>query len=315
MHLDRDRSWEERGREAPEPARSDEREGITPQALLESLGVKDVIGVEKVTGGTDTAIWRVETAGPTYALRVFRTDQMETCCREVAAMQAASAMRIPVPTVHAKGFYGGVPVLLLSWCAGKTILQELRERPWQAWRLGVLFGRMQARIHSVSAPAELGDATSWIDWAGENEPELKKRLAARRLGARQLLHLDYHPLNVMTDGKRVTVVLDWANACAGDPRADVARTLTILRLNAERAEMPAPLARVMTRSLELGWRRGYRQVAGSLGDLDIFYAWAGASMETDLLLPGLDQPGRLTRWQLARIRAWTQHWKQRVDQG
>ncbi len=168
---------------------------------------------------------------------------------------------------------------------------------------------MQARIHSVAAPPELG--TSWIDWAGGHETELKKRLAARRLGARQLLHLDYHPLNVMTDGKQVTAVLDWANACAGDPRADVARTLTILRLNAERAEMRAPLARVMARSLEFGWRRGYRQVADSLGDLNIFYAWAGAAMETDLL-PGLDRPGRLTRRQLARIRAWTEHWKQRV---
>lgn len=127
MHRYRDRSWDERGREAPEPAWRDSREETAPTAVLEALGVTDVISIEKVTGGTDTAIWRVETAGPTYALRVFRDDQIETCRREVAAMRAASAMRIPVPTVHAKGYHAGAPVLLLSWCDGKTILQQFRD--------------------------------------------------------------------------------------------------------------------------------------------------------------------------------------------
>jgi aminoglycoside phosphotransferase (APT) family kinase protein len=42
-----------------------------------------------------------------------------------------------------------------------------------------------------------------------------------------LLHLDFHPLNVMlsSDGP---VVLDWTNAARGDPLVDVAATWVLL---------------------------------------------------------------------------------------
>ena len=44
-----------------------------------------------------------------------------------------------------------------------------------------------------------------------------------------LLHLDYHPLNVLGEAGAISGVLDWTNADGGDPRADVARTGAILR--------------------------------------------------------------------------------------
>lgn len=39
---------------------------------------------------------------------------------------------------------------------------------------------------------------------------------------RALLHCDYHFDNVLTDGQRITGVIDWGNACYGDPLYDVA---------------------------------------------------------------------------------------------
>src|SRR5436853_495789 len=71
-----------------------------------------------------------------------------------------------------------------------------------------------------------------------------------------LLHLDFHPLNVLVDGRRVTAVIDWANARAGDPRADLARTLTILRLS----PVPPRFARLVG-VLVAGWRGGYEAEA------------------------------------------------------
>ena len=61
---------------------------------------------------------------------------------------------------------------------------------------------------------------------------------------------------------------------AGDPRADVARTVSILRLAHESIKM----VDVGTWVLETGWRRGYEEVAGPLGDMSPFYGWAGAVM-------------------------------------
>src|SRR3989304_1106734 len=44
-----------------------------------------------------------------------------------------------------------------------------------------------------------------------------------------LIHMDFPPLNLVSDGAAVTGVIDWPRAAAGDPRADLARTeITLL---------------------------------------------------------------------------------------
>jgi hygromycin-B 4-O-kinase len=47
-------------------------------------------------------------------------------------------------------------------------------------------------------------------------------LALRCPEERALIHNDYHFDNVLTDGARVTGVIDWGNACYGDPLYDAA---------------------------------------------------------------------------------------------
>ena len=49
------------------------------------------------------------------------------------------------------------------------------------------------------------------------------RLAATCPAERALIHNDYQFENVLTDGRRVTGVIDWANALYGDPLYEVAR--------------------------------------------------------------------------------------------
>jgi hypothetical protein len=208
----------------------------------------------------------------------------------------------------------------MSWCAGQPLLDAVRARPWTAIPLGIAFGRVQAAIHTVSVPAHLRPADdAWIALAGPEEECLQAHLRSLALRSDALLHLDYHPLNVMVAGGRVSGVLDWANAKAGDPRADLARTVTILRLAPLPPHTPWPVMRAATllRSLlELGWRAGYRRATGPEGalsqDLAPFYAWAGAMMARDLA-PKVGRPGVWLRPEdLARIRRWTSHWKRRA---
>ena len=120
----------------------------------------------------------------------------------------------------------------------------------------------------------------------------------------RLLHLDYHPLNVMTDGRRMTAVLDWANARVGDPRADVARSHSILAI--EPSWPRGPYIAAFRQILARAYLRGYEQVAGPLGDLAPFYAWAGAVMLRDLA-PRAARAGSDLR--LDRVRRWTDRWK------
>src|SRR5215212_7115084 len=98
---------------------------------------------------------------------------------------------------------------------------------------------MQAAIHAI-APTPVPELRpgDWIAWAGADAPALQARLREVAADTAQLLHLDYHPLNVMTDGHRMTTVLDWANAQVGDPRADVARSFSILAIEPSWPRLP-----------------------------------------------------------------------------
>jgi aminoglycoside phosphotransferase (APT) family kinase protein len=283
---------------------------LDPVDILATLGISSVRAISPVHGGTDTAIWRVEHGATISALRVFRPEQAETCQREIAAMRAARQADVPVPAVHASGIWHERPVLLLSWCPGVPLWDAIRPRPWRVWPLGMAFGRTQALIHQISAHAEWQDRrTDWIGWAGPDEHQLRTALQERARPAPALLHLDYHPLNVLTDGRRITAVLDWANARAGDPRADVARTYTILMVEPYAPGRQSPVISLARRLLARGWRRGYEQVAGPLSDMDWFYVWAGAVMARDLA-PRVSDPQ--SWWQprhLDHIRNWTSNRK------
>ncbi|MGH7926072.1 MAG: phosphotransferase [Candidatus Binatus sp.] len=53
-----------------------------------------------------------------------------------------------------------------------------------------------------------------------------------RLSADSLVHMDYHPQNVMVNGVRVTGVIDWVNTDVGDRHLDAAMTAVILSSSA-----------------------------------------------------------------------------------
>jgi aminoglycoside phosphotransferase (APT) family kinase protein len=284
---------------------------LDPRAILAALGIAGAGGIAPARGGTDTLIWRVEHRSGPLALRVFRASQAAHWRQELDALAAAAAAGIPVPAVRAAGLWRDRPATLLAWSAGEPLLQILLRRPWLASSLGRAFGRMQARLHRVAAPAGW-PPDAWLGWGAPHDPAVRAALERMTSARSMLLHLDYHPLNVLADRSQITAVLDWVNARAGDPRADVARTATILRL-APAGRPPTLLLRLQRRALEHTWRRGYEQEHGPLGDLTAFYAWAGAVMRYDLA-PRAARPGTgVLAGELARIDAWTRDQVRRLN--
>jgi len=287
---------------------------LDPIAILDALGFLGPARTTPVTGGLDAAIWKVERGTETYALRVLRPEQAPVATREAAAMAAAAAAGLPVPRVHAAGSWRDRPAMLLDWCPGRPVADELPTHPWRAWTLGFQMGRTQAAIHDLAVPDAFAETTSWRNLSGENA-RLQAWLDRVPARAPALLHLDYHPLNVLADGARLSAVLDWANARPGDPRADLARTVSILRLAPLPVGPVGAAARGTIRLLEAGWRRGYEQTAGPMGDMRPFYAWAGAMMERDLA-QHVGHPGAawLTEAHMDRIRRWRARWMARADE-
>jgi aminoglycoside phosphotransferase (APT) family kinase protein len=279
---------------------------LDPRAILAALGVADAGEIAPVSGGRDTAIYRVERAGLTYALRVFRPEQRRVSEGETLAMQAASAAGIPVPRVHAHGLHDGRPALLLDWCDGVTVVDALLRWPERATALGAASGEVLARIHAVTVPVEYRDH-GWLRWGGlAPDDRLYRQLVACARDDR-LLHLDFHPLNVLTDGERITAVLDWANAHAGDPRADLARTIAIIRLDAGDAPLDV---RPILRAYERGLREGFERAAGPQADMPLFHIWAGRAMLHDLAPRLAEKPT-----QAARVRRWIGLWHGKPAKG
>jgi aminoglycoside phosphotransferase (APT) family kinase protein len=91
--------------------------------------------------------------------------------------------------------------MVIERIEGSDMLARMTRRPWTIAHQGRELADLHRRLHELTAPDWLRDAP-----VGRGN---------------QILHLDLHPLNLMMSPKG-PVVIDWANACRGDPAADVA---------------------------------------------------------------------------------------------
>lgn len=190
---------------------------IDPVAVLKAVRVQPADPPLAVPGGWDTALFRFRTADNAWhALRVYRSiNETDRALREQVSLRAAAHAGIPVPRVEAVG-------------------NAIKSRPWRVWSLGKAFGRMQAEIHAVPAPEELRDPSlagylgDFLEWVRGLDPALPRRLEEAGLRQGNLIHGDYQPLNVLTDGQSITGVLDWPSSGSADPRVDMRHTAVLL---------------------------------------------------------------------------------------
>lgn len=280
---------------------------VAPLDVLAALGFDGAERITPVTGGEDTLIWRVERGGESFALRVFRADQVEPAMREARAMRAAAAV-IPVPLIIAQGTWQGRPAVLLEWCRGWPLMDILVAHPDRVGVLGREVGRLQAQIHTLP-PVEPDTVPVVLGYLRRVDPALAERLEAALSNERRLLHLDFHPMNVLADGERITAVIDWVNTLSGDPRLDAARTVTILRLTPLPPQARALVTPQFRRQLERAWRQGYEAAGGMLTEMPIFYAAAGVFMLNELMPRAANPTHWLQPEQLEPVRRWVRYWR------
>jgi aminoglycoside phosphotransferase (APT) family kinase protein len=122
---------------------------------------------------------------------------------EAAVMAHAHGWGVPVPAVHE---VTGDGAIVMDRIAGPLLLDQLSSRPWRLGAAARTLVELHAAVHRVPAP-----------------PGVR----ASGLSGDRLLHLDLHPLNVVlsADGP---VLIDWSNARAGPPAADLAMTWILL---------------------------------------------------------------------------------------
>jgi aminoglycoside phosphotransferase (APT) family kinase protein len=120
-------------------------------------------------------------------------------------MEYVRAQGYPAPAVEEVSDDGSA--MVMERIEGRDMVAVMARRPWAIPRHGALLADLHRRLHELDAPAWLPDAPVG--------------------GGDRLLHLDLHPLNVMI-GPKGPVVIDWTNACRGDPAVDVALAWVLL---------------------------------------------------------------------------------------
>lgn len=124
---------------------------------------------------------------------------------EARIMSYVSDRGYPVPAVHrAEG-----TDLVMDRVEGPTMLEALEDAPWKVLRYARLLARLQARLAQIEAPP----------WVLADTADTAHR--------QSVLHLDFHPMNVIMspDGP---VVIDWTNAGGGPAGFDGAMTYVLI---------------------------------------------------------------------------------------
>ena len=117
-------------------------------------------------------------------------------------MEHARTHGFPVPKV----FDACGSDIVMERIDGRSMLGDLARRPWHLRSHARLLACLHRRLHSIAAPAGL---------------------QSRFGDGNALLHLDLHPENVIV-AARGPCVIDWTNAAAGPPAADVVQTWVLM---------------------------------------------------------------------------------------
>jgi aminoglycoside phosphotransferase (APT) family kinase protein len=166
-----------------------------------------------------------------------------TAFREAAIHAAVEAMALPVPAVWGVLEVNGRWGIVFDRVKERSFAERMREDPSVIPECLEALARLHARIHGQLA-RQLGSlkarlATNIAATGLLDEPRkqtLLGRLADMPEGDR-LCHGDFHPVNVLGQNSR-PMVIDWPDACCGDPAADVCRSYLLLKLHAEAIAKP-----------------------------------------------------------------------------
>lgn len=181
-----------------------------------------------LSGATSSDLYRLDYGSESEVLRVFRTERWDTSAdalsaRELEILRALESSSLPTPRPIARLIDNGV---VMSFLNGAVRLPAAPSEQWLAELAATL-----ACIHSLPIRVPFS-YESWNDTRAGEIPEwwqdsalwqAAQQIATEAPGYEpRFIHRDYHPVNVLWEGERITGIVDWINACVGPVGIDVA---------------------------------------------------------------------------------------------
>ncbi len=180
-------------------------------------------------------------------LKLYRPGfKLDDADREAQIGRLVHAAGVPSPAVLDVIDIGQRRGIVFERIEGAVMINSLSNQPWNMPRLARQLADLQLGLHAQAAPklppfhTILAYSIQHASAIPNDLRELALLALARLPEGDRLCHGDFHPGNVILTA-RGPVLIDWMNACAGNPFADVARTQLLLTLSAIPQEIPLPL--------------------------------------------------------------------------
>ncbi len=181
-------------------------------------------------------------------LRCYSCDRgLSSLQHEFAVQKHMHGLDYPVPRplfIEEDPRHLGGPFMIQEQVAGSNMLEWMFRRPWHICDAPVRMAIWHDRLHRLPGKGfpdarprflerhlamldeqirnfDLGGLRAGLDWLNRHQPGESEQPS--------ILHMDFHPINIMIDRGRITAVLDWHEADVGDRCADVAITLLLLK--------------------------------------------------------------------------------------
>jgi aminoglycoside phosphotransferase (APT) family kinase protein len=204
--------------------------------------------------------------GPGQVLKLFFPPFAGNARREAEQARLVHASGVRAPAVLEYVTIEERPGIVYEQIVGVSLLKQWLARPWRWGRTGKALAHLHAQMHTRRAPelpAQRPRLQARIAAAAGLTPALSSTalatLAALPDGA-ALCHGDFHPDNVLAT-KHDLVIIDWIDATHGNPLADVARTLILLRFGIyHQPPSRRPLAWILITLLERAYLGRYAQL-------------------------------------------------------
>lgn len=177
-------------------------------------------------------------------LKLYKSSAAKpTAFREAALHAAVETLGLPVPSVWGVKQVEGRWGIVFDRICATSFAEVMRGTPAVIPDYLDRIVHMHRAIHERVVPsfaslkvrlASRIEETKHLDPA--HKKSLLKGLAAMPDGDR-LCHGDFHPFNILGDLDR-PIVIDWPDACRGDPAADLCRSYVLLALHAKEFAEP-----------------------------------------------------------------------------
>ncbi|MGG2092213.1 aminoglycoside phosphotransferase family protein [Bacillus sp. S13(2024)] len=163
--------------------------------------------------------------------------------KEFLVSQEIQNLGLPVPKVGNKVSYQNRTGIIYEKIDGVTLTEQLAKDPMNVGKEAKRFAELHFHIHSVES-STLSDTRkiliSHVNRCNRFTLEQKEKIAAYMSTLpmdQAVCHMDFHPDNILMS-EQGPIVIDWMTTGYGNPFADVARTVIILKY----AYLPASIS-------------------------------------------------------------------------